>query len=312
MIKAGIIGRDPNFNEHLQALNGITDLKMMGLFIPGNFKSDKFGEELLFFHSFNEMLKKCDALLIINPVKDDISLIRKAIKNAKDIFLSGPGDHTIREANEIIKLSGEAGIALHVARYARYNPSFRSCLPYAGDVRLINISRGVLHRSENTRDAYAGSLVQDADLILAFTSSKVKKISATSFPVEGTGNDMLSARIIFDTGTIANIQYNPFDEPGFHCMDIFQPSQKISIDFINGEVTITRSVDNCNKSILSVSKGNGFGHPVESELEVFVQKILNREKKLNDIEENYASFYLASEIQDKVQQASLFFSKQVL
>ena len=159
MIKAGIIARDIHLQEHLEALESVAGFRITGIHLPPENRIEYQGDFDMDFSTPERLIEKSEAIFFINPVKDDISIIRKTIKNTKDVFLSSPGDHTIREANEIIKLAGEADIALHVARYARYNPSFMQCIPYAGDVRIVNIFRGFLPPMDDKRDTYVGGRI---------------------------------------------------------------------------------------------------------------------------------------------------------
>ena len=114
-------------------------------------------------------------------------------------------------------------------------------------------------------------------------------------------NDMISARIVFDNGMVSNIQYSPFEKEESHRLEIYQTDKKICVDFIKRRISITPSGQYSDESIIAVSPVNGIHNPVKSEIEVFLHKIMHRHQGLQDIEENYASFYLASEIQDKLQ-----------
>jgi predicted dehydrogenase len=86
-------------------------------------------------------------------------------------------------------------------------------------------------------------MIHDLDLILKMVNSPVKEIHASGVEVVSGGIDIANARIIFQSGCVANVTASRLSAKKMRKMRIFQRDGYISLDFITGEVEIFKLED---------------------------------------------------------------------
>ncbi len=85
-------------------------------------------------------------------------------------------------------------------------------------------------------------MIHDIDLLLFFVQSKIAKVEAIGVPVMSEKVDIANARVVFETGCVANITASRVSMSRARKIRIFQEDGYFSIDFINRNIKVVRMV----------------------------------------------------------------------
>jgi predicted dehydrogenase len=233
MIKIGIVGASNLAKTHIRHL-----IKNKRFIISG-FVCDDLVEsrgivkefEIPYFNSFEELLGHSDVIDFTMAGVAYTDLIGKAIKNSKHVSIFNPFILLPNELNAINKLLKEANVKAQIGFTERFNPALYTAMEYVQDPTFIDVARLIQFSPQNDRISVIYDLmVKDIDLVLSLVKSDVKKISANAVSFENENPDMVSVRIEFNNGSIANITAGRVSEMNIRKVRIYQNQSYVFVD----------------------------------------------------------------------------------
>lgn len=156
MIKIGQIGIGHNHGEaKMQAVRKFPELyEVVGyaeeneewIKKRGNLK----GYQGLKRYSVNELIEKCDALLIETDVWDLTETAAKCIDAGKHIHMDKPASGTLEEYKKLLDTAKEKNLIVQLAYMYRYNPAVQKCFELIregklGEIYSINAEMSTFH-----------------------------------------------------------------------------------------------------------------------------------------------------------------------
>ena len=267
-------------------------------------KIDEFKQKyknVNFTTSVDEILQNPDikAIVVATPAATHYEITKKVLENDKDVFVEKPLALTIKEGEELVKLSKNKKRILMVGHILHYHPAVKKLKEILekgvlGKIQYIYSNRlniGKLRTEENILWSFAP---HDVSVILSLVKSEPKKI--LSF-----GEDYLNKGVYDTTVTMLEFEnkikahifvswLHPFKEQklivvGSNAMAVFDDltEEKLflyphKIEWKNGQIPVAQKAD---AEIIPVEKKE----PLKEELIHFLECVEKRTTPLTDGEE---------------------------
>ena len=145
MIKIGQIGIGHNHGEaKMQAVRKFPELYEVVGFAEENEewiekRGNLIGYEGLKRYPVDELIDKCDALLIETDVWDLTKVAQKCIDAGKHVHIDKPGSGTLEEYKKMLDTAKEKNLIVQLAYMYRYNPAIQKTFELIKDGRLGEI-----------------------------------------------------------------------------------------------------------------------------------------------------------------------------
>lgn len=238
MIKTGIIGVGRLGAQHLERLLESDYFKLVGCYDKNPAQLQRIEEDYTVhcFNSVDELIGKCDAVLIVTPATSHFEYAVKAIRHGKHVFVEKPITNDLEEAKKLVALVNEAGIKFQVGHIERFNPAFLSLQQEDLHPMFIEAHR-LSHFDPRGTDVSVvlDLMIHDIDIVLQVVKANIKTISASGVAVLSDHIDIANARIEFDNGCVASLTASRASTQKMRKMLFFQKDHHFTLDFLHRE-----------------------------------------------------------------------------
>jgi len=194
--------------------------------------------------SLNELLAGVDAIVVSADTSAHHAIALAALVQKKHVLIEKPITRTIDEAEELCRIAREQKLVLQVGHIERFNPAILALEKYSINPMFVESHRLAQFNPRGTDVAVVLDLmIHDIDIILSFVRSPVEKIDANGIAVVSDTVDIANARLQFQNGCVANVTASRISQRKMRKMRLFQRSEYISIDFLDGNAEVFRLVD---------------------------------------------------------------------
>ena len=252
MIKAGVAGAGHLGKIHLKLLQQSEKYDLVGFYDLDIENGKKLEEEFgyKFYSNLDKLLADIEMLDIVTPTLSHFELAQNAIKKGKHIFIEKPITNTLKEALEIEKLLQQKGVKGQVGHVERFNPAFKSVADLIIDPLFIETHRLAEFNPRGTDvPVVLDLMIHDLDVILSVVKSPVKEIRSSGVCVISDTPDIANARIVFESGCVANITTSRISMKNMRKSRFFQKDAYISVDFLEKKSEIIRMEDATSDNI---------------------------------------------------------------
>src|SRR5688572_1823537 len=131
-IRIGVLGAGHLGKIHIRLILQLPAFNLVGFYDPDAATREKVANEfgIKAYANEDDLIKEVDALDIVTPTLHHFACASKAIKQFKHVFIEKPVTATLEEARLLMNLGKEAGVKAQVGHVERFNPAFKSVLPY--------------------------------------------------------------------------------------------------------------------------------------------------------------------------------------
>jgi len=319
MLKIGVFGAGHLGRIHLKLLKASKKFKLIGFYDPDQTTIKKLDEKnnCKFFKSPIDLINKVDVIDIISPTSSHLKMAMLAINNKKHIFIEKPISYSVEDAEKIINNAIKNKIIGQIGHVERFNPAFKAVKESIINPMFIECHRLSEFNPRGTDVSVVLDLmIHDIDIILNVVKSKVKSIDASGVSVISKSPDICNARILFESGCVANLTSSRISLKKMRKSRFFQKNAYISIDYLSKKVEIVKIKDNINNSndlplIFQNSEGKRkqifFENPlivdsnaILEELESFADAINQNIKPIITLEDGKKAIEIANQIINKI------------
>lgn len=277
MLKIGIVGGGKNVDRSIEQIGKVTDCEFQGYYdaTSSNSRSKKYSH-------LEELMEQADAFCVLNPI-GNLEQTEILVKNQKHCLIESPFAPSSEVGSYIIDLVREADIKIHVSNPKRYNDAFYNTSPYfRSPVFIESHSLQPYAKEAKNLSLVMNLMIHDIDIILNVVKSPVKNVSATGVAVVSKMPDIVSARIEFDNGCIANLTASRINTELSHKASFYQHNDFINVDYLN-KTSQVFDLGTRNSGKKGVSLNNVFSFDAKSdhqetnpnEIQSFVNSIMN-------------------------------------
>ncbi len=245
-LKIGIIGTGYLGKLHSKLLRTHENAEFVGIYdVNANAAAETANEfGLTAFATDDELIARCDALILVTPTSTHYELAKKIIEAGKHVFIEKPITAEIWQAEELVRLAKEKNVRIQVGHIERFNAALLALEKYELEPMFIQTDRLAQFNPRGTDVAVVLDLmIHDIDIILSLIKSKVTQINASGVAVVSDNLDIANARLEFENGAVANVTASRISMKRMRKMRMFQRDGYYSLDFTNGSAEVYRLLE---------------------------------------------------------------------
>lgn len=325
MLKIGVIGAGHLGKIHIKCINGIPDFELVGFFDIDHTHAQAVSKEfgIRHFDTIDELIREVDVVDIVTPTIAHFEHAARALKQFRHVFIEKPIVTTPEEALKLIEIAQEANVKVQVGHVERFNPAMLAALPFIDNPMFIEVHRLASFNPRGTDvPVILDLMIHDIDIVLHTVKANLRKISASGVAILTDTADIVSARLEFDNGCVANLTASRISLSPMRKARFFQRDAYISVDFLNKKSEVIRLNDidagNINPLLPVLEPGNGkkakqvhFERPeikvtnaIQTELASFARAIIENKMPDVTIMDGYQALKIAYQIIEKVKNAT--------
>jgi hypothetical protein len=325
MLKIGVLGAGHLGKIHLRCITELADTyDLVGFYDPDDKKAEEASAQfgLKRFPTMESLADAVDVVDIVTPTLSHFDCATMAIKRSRHIFIEKPLTNTVDEGKALISLVREANVKAQVGHVERFNPAFKTALPYIDQPRFIEGHRLAQFNPRGTDVSVVLDLmIHDIDIVLSVVKANILRISASGVAVLSDTPDIANARIEFDNGCVANLTASRISLKNMRKIRLFQRDAYVSVDFLEKEAEIIRMKDVIGEAdpfsmVIDLGEGKGskeifFDRPevspsnaIKDELAALAKAINDKSEPVVTVEEGYNALHVAHQVLEKLKYTS--------
>jgi len=273
-LRVGVFGAGALGRHHVRILGALPGVERVGLFDPDPETAATIaGEhEATAFPSFEALADELDAAVVATPTVTHRELVCDLLSRGIHVLVEKPIAGSLEEAERMISAAEAAGRTLAVGHVEFHNPAVAALLAAGGRPRFVEIERlGVFSPRSLDIDVVADLMIHDLQVLQALDDSEIVEVRATGIPVLSERIDIVSARLAFASGLVANVTTSRVSSEKVRKLRAFYSDRYRSLDYQAQEIKGYRLERHGEErrilpEILPVEKAE----PLKRELEEFV------------------------------------------
>ncbi len=152
---------------------------------------------------------------------------------------------TVAEARQLAEAARSSAAVLQVGHTERFNPAVRAVAGLEIPARFMEVHRvsPMTFRSLDV-GVVMDMMIHDLDIVLALARSPVHKVDAIGVPILGEHEDIANARIVFESGCVANVTASRLAFDTHRRLRLFSEAAYVSLDYQKRTGIVIRKSDN--------------------------------------------------------------------
>ncbi len=243
MIRAGVIGTGHLGSLHSRKYSSIDGVSLVGVCDIDVEIGKRVAGELgtKFYPEFRSLAGDVDILSIAVPTIHHYEVSRYCLEKGKHILVEKPITEKLWQARRLIEIAERNKLVIQVGHLERFNPALNKIRNYIKTPGFVEAERISPFTERSTDiDVVLDLMIHDIDLILSFVKSPIKRVNAIGVPVLSDKVDIANARVLFESGCVANITASRVSMNKTRKIRIFQEDGYFSIDFMNRNIKVVR------------------------------------------------------------------------
>ncbi len=234
---------------------------------------------------YRDLIGKVDAVSIAVPTHEHYNVAREFLANGVDVLVEKPITSDAESAEKLIELARSKGRILQVGHLERFAPMIQTLRQSIHRPLFIDSVRIAPFKPRGTDVSVILDLMShDLDLILSLVDSPIVSVDAAGAPVFSDLDDIVSARLKFANGCVANIVASRISLKTERRMRIFEPDQYANINFDERTIRIIRRAPGSRgdgyPKIETLEEDHGETDLLQREIESFVTAVVTRNEPL--------------------------------
>lgn len=192
-------------------------------------------------NDYRELFGQVDAVSIVVPTQMHYQVARDCLEQGIHVLLEKPMTVTVAEADELITLAKARQLVLQIGHLERFNSAVLALKPVLTTPQFIESHRLAAFNPRGADvNVVLDLMIHDIDIIQNLVQSPIRQIDANGVSVLTHEQDIVNARITFESGCVANVTASRVSMKPQRKMRIFQPDAYISIDFQDKVLSVHR------------------------------------------------------------------------
>lgn len=239
VVRVGVIGVGHLGSHHARAWAKISGVTVVGGYDPSPEARERASRDLGItpFEALEPLLDLVDIVSIAAPTPDHADLAIRSLERGIQVLVEKPIAERPEQGERMLAAARSAGVALSVGHVERHNPAVAAALPHLHAPKFIEAHRLAppVNRGIDV-DVVLDLMIHDLDLALLATRSRIVEIHAVGVPVLTPRIDIANARLVFESGCVANLTASRISREKIRKIRFFESSEYLSIDCLNRTV----------------------------------------------------------------------------
>ncbi|OWK43429.1 Gfo/Idh/MocA family protein [Fimbriiglobus ruber] len=256
-LRTAVIGVGHLGQHHARILSEFPDVELVGVVDANSDQAMTIAQRCRTraFDRHEPLLDLVDAVSVVTPTSFHHHVAAEFLRNGIPVLVEKPMCKTVAEADELISLAREANVPLQVGHIERFNPAFEELAKRPIRPAFIEAERHGPYTGRSTDiGAVLDLMIHDLDLILSLVPGPVKDVSAVGAAVFGGHEDMVNARLVFESGCVAHVTASRISARPKRRLRIWASEGYAGIDFVSRKITLVQVNDEVRRHGLRVEK----------------------------------------------------------
>jgi hypothetical protein len=232
MKKVGLLGLGNKSEATLRLMKKSKFFELTGIYDPKSGRAEKIAENLKINFTSNPfgLITQSDLLIVPKFDEQSYNLIVESILNSKHVVIENPLALSLKESEELIKLSSEASVSIVPFLPFRFNNCLINTKSYVLNPSYIQIIHNIAPKIKLSYTDKTERLLNCIDIIVNLVKANVKRIQTNSIKIVGTSPQLLVCRIDFDNGCTASLTVDYISNKNEFLVMVYQSGQIVAID----------------------------------------------------------------------------------
>ncbi len=279
-LRVGVFGAGSLGRHHIRILGTMPGVERVGFFDPNRAVAGAVAGEhgARIFESEAALASVIDAAVIAAPTTAHADLGCRLLERGLHVLVEKPIASTLDEADRLIEAAAATECVLAVGHVEFHNPAVATLLAAGGSPRYVEIERlGIFSPRSLDVDVIADLMIHDLQIIHALDPSDLVEVRSTGIPVLSERIDIVSARLAFASGLVANVTASRVSMDKVRKLRAFYPDRYRSLDYQAQEIKGYRlDREATERRILPETLVVNKAEPLRRELEAFVEECAGR------------------------------------
>lgn len=250
-LKVAVVGVGHLGQHHARILSTFPDVDLVGVVDPNPDQAAKVAKlcRTRPFTSHDPLVAMVDAVSVATPTIAHYPVAAQFLKAGVPVLVEKPICQTVAQADDLIRLAAEASVPFQVGHIERFNPAFEELLKRPITAKFIEAER---HGPYTGRSVDIGAvldlMIHDIDLLIALVRSPVREVSAVGAAIFGGHEDMVNARLIFESGCVAHVTASRIAARPKRRMRVWAPEGYAGIDFYTRRLSLVQQSDDLRQN----------------------------------------------------------------
>lgn len=325
-LRVGVAGVGSLGFHHARILSDLPDVTLSGVYDvrPGRAHEVAVRVGAAVFPTLDGLLDSADAVVVAVPTSFHEEVAAAALSRGRSVLVEKPIAPTLQSADRILAAAEASGSLIQIGHVERFNPAVIAAGPFLDTPLFIESHRLARFSPRSTDVAVALDLmIHDVDLAQSLVGGPVREITAVGVPVLTERADIANARLVFESGAVANLTASRISVERMRKLRIFQRSGYLSLDLAEGRgefLRLRRGLpglagerpeawpDGASELARIVERipiqGDG-AEPLRRELENFRDSALGRASPAVSGQEGRAALQLILAIEERIKESAL-------
>ena len=248
--RMAVIGVGHLGQHHARILSTFPDVDLVGVVDAHPDQAANIAKKLRTkaYNSHEALINEVEAVSIATPTVYHHEVAADFLRAGVPVLVEKPVCKTVAEADDLIALAAAAGVPLQVGHIERFNPAFEELIKRPISPKFVEAER---HGQFTGRSVDIGAvldlMIHDLDLLVALVGGPVKEVSAVGAAVFGGNEDMVNARLVFESGCVAHLTASRIAARPKRRMRIWASEGYAGIDFVTRKLSLVQQSDELRK-----------------------------------------------------------------
>lgn len=289
-IKVGVIGVGNLGQHHARIYANSPNAQLIGVADINEERASFIGKKFntVFYTDYNQLVPDVQAVSIAVPTYLHHKVAKDCLMAGIHVLVEKPITIKLEEAEELLLIAKDKGLILQVGHIERFNSAILQLEKFKKHgPQIIEAHRfGPFNPGTADVGVVLDLMIHDIDIILNIVNSPIRKISAIGMSILSPFEDVASARIQFENGSVATIIASRITREKARSTMIFQKDQFIDINYMLQDITIYRKDPNIHNdsdpqsSIIKEKLEFLKEEPLKLQLEDFIECVQKGEEPI--------------------------------
>ena len=276
-VRVGVIGDGHLGFHHARVYTELLNTDVVGIMDTNPERAAAVGELLRvpFYSDIEQFYRQArpDAVSVVVPTVQHFESAKRALSAGIHVLIEKPVTSTVEEAVELLQQAAAQNLVLQVGHIERFNSAVQHVRNIIKEPLFLQ-SRRIGPFSSRISDVgvVLDLMIHDIDIILSLVHSEISAISAMGRSVRSSLEDIATAQIAFENGTLAQILVSRVSERRLRQLEIMEPERFVTVNYETQDVSIHRCVQEKECGLVEVIEHPVFPkrEPLKLELQHFV------------------------------------------
>jgi len=303
-VRVGVIGVGYLGRFHAEKYAGIPEVELVGLMDADPVRASQIAGKLntQAFIDPARLIGKVDAVSIVAPTVLHHHLAKQFLEQGVHVLVEKPISVTLDQADDLIDLAARKKLVLQVGHIERFNPAVTAIKSLLKKPRYITAERAAPYTIRCTDvNVVLDLMIHDLDIVMDLAGSTPKEVSAAGVSIITDEIDMATARIIFQSGCVAEVTASRVSDDKKRLLRVFDEKAIYTSDYQTQKATVSRVKPGPVSQLIAEDISSDRRDTLEDELRAFVQSVQSGVRPLVSGIEGRRALALARTITDNIE-----------